>query len=135
MKSWHLGIHQDFWLVGRDYNGTYVVPDSNKDVVYKVVGIQNNANVASSVPSKDKQQQQQHALTIIKIPMRLRMTVFPWYGRLLYDTSIAPPRPEHVVHAASDPDLAKRLHTVVLLAIQAGRVIGHLSELDDSISP
>jgi hypothetical protein len=125
MKSWHLGMQQDFWFVGRDYTGTYIVPECSKDVVYKVVGVVKNTN---SLESKKKPGD---PVSIIKIPMRLKLTVLPWYGRLLYDSTI-PPLSEEFVVQANDPALAHRLHSVVLKSIQAGTVIEHLAELEDS---
>lgn len=130
MKSWHLvGLHQDFWFVARDDTGTYVVPDINKDVVYKVVSlvvVDNNKNR----PLRATAAVDQHSATLIKVPMRLRITVLPWYGRLLYDTSLAPPRQDNVM-LATDDSFANRLHGVVLQSIQKGRVIEHLAELED----
>jgi hypothetical protein len=129
MKSWHCGIHADFWFVGRDYQGTFVVPDRNKDVVYKIVGIVNQVASAHAKQPGD-------AVSIIRVPVRLRITVVPWYGRLLHDTTVAPPPPDSVVYAGvksdntTDPPLATKLHSVVLQAIQAGRVIERLIELE-----
>jgi hypothetical protein len=129
MKSWHCGIYADFWFVGRDYQGTFVVPDRNKDVVYKIVGIVNQVAAAHAKQPGD-------AVSIIRVPMRLRITVVPWYGRLLHDTTVAPPQPDSVVYAGvqsdnnTDPPLATKLHSVVLQAIQAGRVIESLVELE-----
>jgi hypothetical protein len=129
MKSWHCGIQGDFWFVGRDYQGTFVVPDRNNDVVYKIVGIVNQ--VASS-----HAKQPGDAVSIIRVPMRLRITVVPWYGRLLHDTTVAPPQPDSVVYAGvksdndTNPPLATKLHRVVLQAIQAGRVIESLVEVE-----
>lgn len=123
MKSWHLGVQKDFWFVGRDYTGSYVVPDGNKDIVYKVVGISNKLQQKRKKPGDP--------VALIKTPMRLTITVLPWYGRLLYDTTIGPPREEHVLHA-TDPALANGLHVAVLKSIQAGSVIEHWAELEDS---
>lgn len=127
MASWHCGIQQDFWFVGRDTAGTYVVPEANKDVVYKIVGVVNAQESAQSKKPGD-------SVSIVSVPMRMSITVFPWYGRLLYDTTIAPPKPENVVyaHQSGDPSLVHRLHNIVLLSIQAGRVIEHLAELEHS---
>lgn len=129
IQSWNLGIQDDFWLVGKDDTGSYVIPDrkSHEHVVYKVVGIngpQSSRDGHSNTPRQPTSQ-----VRLIRIPMRLRMTILPWYGRLVYDTTIRPPAPESV-QMANLPEQAQRLHRVVLYAIQAGTVIEHFADLE-----
>jgi hypothetical protein len=125
MRTWQRCIQQEFWFVGKDDMGTYVVPDlrSHEHVVYKVVGF-------GGPSSSDKPVIAASPVRLIKIPMRLRITILPWYGRLLHDTSIPLPRQESIV-TANDPIKANRLHSVVLQAIQSGAVIEHFAELEN----
>jgi hypothetical protein len=129
IKSWNLGIQDDFWMVGRDAAGIYVVPDrkSHQHVVYKVVGISEPQSTregdSPSTPEPTS------PVRLIRIPMLLRMTILPWYGRLIYDTTIRPPAPENV-QMATVLEQAHRLHQVVLHGIQEGTVIEHFAELE-----
>jgi hypothetical protein len=129
IKSWNLGIQDDFWMVGRDAAGSYVVPDrkSHQHVVYKVVGIngpqESTTGDARSIP------EQTSPVRLIRVPMLFRMTILPWYGRLIYDTTMRPPAPTNV-QMANVPEQAHRLHQVVLHSIHAGTVIEHFAELE-----
>ena len=74
-------LEGDFWVVGCDTRpnsggGTYLIPDANHNVVYKVVGIRENL-----FPLLQKRCPN----TIMKVPVRL----LPWFGRLVYDGQIA----------------------------------------------
>jgi hypothetical protein len=130
IRSWNLGIQHEFWFVGRDVEGTYIVPDykSHDHVVYKVVGI--SGPTSSSPQQEDGNATKTIApVRLIRIPMRLRITILPWYGRIIYDTSVQPPSAESVM-MATNPAQAHRLHSVVLHSIQAGTVIEHFAELE-----
>ena len=135
IRSWQRCIQQDFWFVAKDDTGTYVVPDcrSHEHVVFKVVGF-NGGPMASSSPANPEHSNNDPAtrapVRLIRIPMCLRITILPWYGRLLHDTSIPLPRQKESIRMATDQISANRLHTVVLHAIQNSTVIEHFAELE-----
>jgi hypothetical protein len=136
IRSWHRCIQSDFWFVAKDDMGTYIVPDcrSHEHVVYKVIGFGGPMPMASSQSSppavtvSDNPSTHQAPVRMIRIPMCLRITILPWYGRLLHDTSI--PLSKESVRKVTDPMTANRLHTVVLHAIQNGTVLEHFAELE-----
>jgi ribosomal protein L21E len=132
--SWHLGLSGDFWLVGQDAWGMYVVPDCNKELVYKIVAIQQQQRQGKSSAAILQQdafaaapKQQQQPLSLHKIPTRLPLCIVPWYGKLLYDSTLTPRQGD--VGKATDAALAHQLQTTVLQTIQAGRVLDSFAEL------
>jgi len=134
MQSWHLGLHGDFWLVARDESGTLVIPDKNKDLVYKIVGISRNNGTAGAAGAGAKStaafKQPGEALSLNKVPVLLpALTIVPWYGRLLYDTTLLSPVSSH--QRATDPKLAVQLQERVLKAVQNSTVIDYLADLEE----
>jgi hypothetical protein len=123
MKCWGQGIHQEFWFVGRDYEGTYVVSDSNKTKVYQIVGIMKKG---------PNYKQPGDPMSLNKIPTKMMITVVPWNGRLLYDSTILVP-PDQLVRTSS-PMQAQQLHMVALQRIQDGSVIHSESTQKESQS-
>ena len=139
LRSWQRCLQNDFWCVGKDDTGIYVIPDcrSHEHVVYKVVGFGGGPVAAVSSASSNLGLNSNHnnstvraPVRLIRIPMCLRMTILPWYGRLLHDTSVPLPRQKEAIRMATDQVTANRLHTVVLHAIQNGNVIEHFAELE-----
>ena len=136
IRSWQRCIQCDVWFVGKDDTGTYVVPDcrSHEHVVYKVVGF--GGRPMASSPSTSNPAVSNNGSTnrapvrLIRIPMCLRITILPWYGRLLHDTSIPLPRQKESIRMATDHAVVNRLHTVVLHAVQDSTVIEHFAELE-----
>jgi len=124
MKSWHYGLQGDFWFVGRDYTGSFVIPDKSKDIVYKVVGIFRNGKGTFKKPGE--------SVSLNAIPLCMPITIVPWFGRLLYDTTVLVPPKQ--LKRAGEHDLAHKLHENVLKAIQSSRVIEYFAELEPSAS-
>lgn len=72
VRSWHLRVHGDFWVVSGDDQGSYLIPQKNEDMVYQCVGISTNL----------------HDMILKKFGTRPRVwkvTLIPFYGRLVYD--------------------------------------------------
>ena len=68
--GWHIRVHGAFWVVGEsdgESSGTYLIPDSNQNMVFKVLGIRN------------------HLYTLVKNrnpeyrPLKMIVTMVPWY--------------------------------------------------------
>ena len=129
LRSWQRGIQFDFWFVGKDDTGTYVVPDcpSHEHVVYKVVGFGGGPTTTAATNDATATRA---PVRLIRVPMCLRMTLVPWYGRLLHDTSVPLPREKESIRMATDPRAAHRLHTVVLQAIENATVVEYFAELE-----
>jgi hypothetical protein len=72
VKSWHVRIHGDFWVVGGDTRGTYLIPQKNEDMVYQCVGL--TKSLHETIQSKYGSQ-----------CMVWKVTLIPFYGRLVYD--------------------------------------------------
>ena len=72
VKSWNVRVHGHFWIVGMEGNGTFLVPDSNRNMVYQCVGVRN-----AIWPMVEKIHGGRCVLMTI--------TMIPWYGRLVYD--------------------------------------------------
>lgn len=121
MKSWHYGLQGDFWFVGRDFTGSFVIPDKNKDIVYKVVGICRNGGGSFKKPGE--------SVSLNAFPHCMPITIVPWFGRLLYDTTVLVPPKQ--LKRAQVHDLAHKLHENVLKAIQSSRVIEYLAEIEE----
>lgn len=110
--SWNHGFAGNFWLVGRDPTGNYVIPaDTIKEemglVVYKIVGIRHSIQPQLQQPS------QSAPIRFLRNPMRMRLCIVPWYGRLLYDSSLTP---DSVQTAPNNPVWTKRLQHIVMRA-------------------
>jgi hypothetical protein len=116
MRCWGQGIQQEFWFVGRDYEGTYVVSDFDKTKVYQIVGIMKKG------PNYKRPDE---PMSLNKIPTKMMITVVPWNGRLLYDSTILVP-PDQLGRPPS-PIEAQQLHVVVLQRIQEGTVLHCIS--------
>lgn len=120
--SWHdKAIVADFWLMGKDYEGMYVIPDDNRNVVYKIVGIAKQQHAASTAGTPSTPP----ALTLNQQPICQRLLVVPFYGRLLYDSTT-------IVSSARQPSmrLAQALRMVTRISLQKNRVVEHLAELE-----
>ncbi|KAG7362116.1 hypothetical protein IV203_025782 [Nitzschia inconspicua] len=76
VKSWHMRIHGDFWIVGGDTNGSYLIPKRNEDMVYQCVGLTTCLHEAFQSRYGHK-------------PMVCKVTLVPFYGRLVYDGTVA----------------------------------------------
>ena len=76
VQGWNVRIHGDFWVVGMDDEGTYLVPAENIKRVYQVLGVRNAIYpmVIRDFPR----------------PVLMTLTMIPFYGRLVYDGVIAP---------------------------------------------
>ena len=120
MKAWNFGLQGDFWFVGRDYTGSFVVPDKNKDMVYKIVGICRNGGPAFKKPGE--------AVSLNPIPNCMAITIVPWFGRLLYDTTVLVPPAQ--LKRANESKLAHLLHETVLKSIQKSTAIEYFAELE-----
>jgi hypothetical protein len=119
MMSWDKAIQQEFYFVARDYTGSYIIPKSNRKVVYKVVGLMKD-RTASKLPSDP--------ISFAKTPALMKITVLPWYGRLLYDATALPAKGRYT--CAVNGARVEDLYSVVREAIRAGTVIEFFEELD-----
>ncbi len=72
VKSWHIRIHGDFWVVSGDDQGTYLIPQKNEDMVYQCVGL--STSLHETIQKKYGRR-----------PMVWKVTLIPFYGRLVYD--------------------------------------------------
>lgn len=125
MKAWHYGRQGEFWFVGRDYTGSFVVPDQNRALVYKIVGISR----ATTTTAVFKQPGEPVSLHVT--PHCMPITIVPWFGRLLYDTTILVPPGR--LKRADEPQLAHQLHETVLRAIQKSTAIEYFAELEATL--
>ena len=71
-KSWNVRVHGQFWIVGMESDGTFLIPDNNRSMVFKCVGIRN--------PIWPMVLQNHGG----RFPL-MTVTMIPWYGRLVYD--------------------------------------------------
>uniref|UniRef100_A0A7S4MMD3 Uncharacterized protein n=1 Tax=Odontella aurita TaxID=265563 RepID=A0A7S4MMD3_9STRA len=111
--GWQVRLHGTFWVVGLDEDGqgTYIVPDNNRSAVYRIVGHR------AALQIKDP-----------KPPSLFRMTLVPWYGRIVWDGSLETTRQGPPV--AATPEMAERLRKSVERAKRQGRVIDRLAQLE-----
>jgi hypothetical protein len=72
VKSWHIRIQGDFWIVSGDDQGTYLIPQKNEDMVYQCVGL--STSLHGMIQKKYGSR-----------PMVWKVTLIPFYGRLVYD--------------------------------------------------
>jgi hypothetical protein len=113
--GWHVRVHGTFWMVGEspDDGGCFLIPEGNKNMVYKVLGVRNALYPLVS----------RHGTR----PMLYAATLIPWFGTLLYDGVLMPAHNRPVPKQAS-PALAEKLHAAVDAAVNEGRVITRLRD-------
>jgi len=115
-ESWNCRVSGDFWIVGFDQDGTYLIPDEQREVVYQCVGIVNPIwpMVRANNPNNF---------------VMMSLTMIPWYGRLVYDGVLTPPQGLPLTPVARDK-LQQRLERSLARATEEGRVIGRLTQLE-----
>ena len=68
--GWHIRVHGAFWVVGdvneEESSGTYLIPDSNQNMVFKVLGIRNNLYTLVKNKNPDYR------------PLKMIVTMVPW---------------------------------------------------------
>jgi hypothetical protein len=69
-------FHDDFWVVSMDDDGTLLVPDLKRNMVYKVLGVCNA--IYPMLQSRGG----------FRRPVLVRLTTIPFFGRLVYDCVI-----------------------------------------------
>jgi hypothetical protein len=113
VKSWHVRIHGDFWIVGGNSDGTFLIAQHNHDLVYQCVGLTSALHemIGRAGFGKDA------------IPL-YTMTLLPAYGRLLYDGVVV------ATGICAHPKLATTLRAKVQLAQDQGRVVQGLRQLE-----
>lgn len=125
------------WLVGRDATGSYVVPVTTAGtppapIVYKLVGIRHRSR-APPPRSKNPPTTAAPLPQLLRHPLLLRgLCIFPFYGRLLYDSSLPPP-PSAATTTQGKPVLERYLHSLVMRAFAGDKgavLVEHLAELD-----
>lgn len=114
VAGWSLRLHGNFWAVGKDPEdgGTLLVPVVNKLAVYKVFGMTSCLyDILSQAFPGGK-------------PVQVKLTMVPWYGRLIYDGLVSPidPRPSK--------QLIEKLQKAVKTAQAEGRVVERLMQLE-----
>lgn len=124
LRSWGLGFQANLWFVGRDHEGTYAVPEENKYAVYKIVSFSQPATELKS-PGEP--------MSLNVVPVCMKTTIVPWFGRLLYDSTAIPPK--DAIVRAPNPVVARYLQTLVLKAIKTGVVIDTFFELEKLPTP
>jgi hypothetical protein len=120
-KSWHIRVHGDFWVVGGDDQGTYLIPQRNEDMVYQCVGL--STSLHEMIQRNDKYGTR---------PMVWKVTLIPFYGRLVYDgvvTLVGGSNIGGLAMAASESKTRKLLATVHE-AIQNRRIVQRLLQLE-----
>lgn len=125
-QSWDLLIQGDFWVIGGDSNGTYLIPLQNEDMVYQSVGI--TAPLHHAIQSKYFGGHKKPPIMV------WRLRLLPFYGRLVCDGVVKMGGTEATVArglAMSANELkTRRLHATVQEARHHGRVIRRLLQLD-----
>jgi hypothetical protein len=121
VKSWHIRVHGDFWIVSGDEKGSYLIPKNNEDMVYQCVGL--TTSLHELVKSKYG-----------KRPMVWKVTLIPYYGRLVYDGVITlgggfNNASKGLAMAASETK-ARKLRATVEEAKRNRRVIQRLRQLE-----
>ncbi|KAL3925371.1 MAG: hypothetical protein SGILL_000457 [Bacillariaceae sp.] len=118
VKSWHIRVHGDFWIVGGDEQGTYLVPRKNEDMVYQCVGLSKSLHetIQSKYGSK---------------PMVWKVTLIPFYGRLVYDGVVTlGGATSHGLAMVANESKSRRLNATVAEAKRNKRVIRRLLQLE-----
>lgn len=129
--GWHVRVHGNFWIVGEvddktlDKNGgnsgTYLIPDSNENMVFKVLGIRNHLFTLAKSTCPDYR------------PMKMVVTMVPWYGRLVYDGVVVPATNASGIPGPpimASPSHTAKLKQTVIDAEERGCVIERLLELE-----
>ena len=123
-KSWHIRVHGAFWVVGMDDEGTYLVAAQEESAapskrVYQVVGVR-SALYPMCVRDFPR-------------PVLMKLTMLPFYGRLVYD-GVCTPAGYRAVQtgrpAMASVALAERLFQTVETAKAQGCVIQCLRQLE-----
>ena len=119
VAGWNVRVHGDFWIVSMENDGTYIVPDLNPRAVYQVLGLTQPLGTMI---------QRRYQGCIVK----MRLTMIPWYGRLVYDGVVSP---VDCVGELGGPQIAntrraQRLREAVRLAKEEGRVVARLAQLE-----
>jgi len=109
-KSWNVRVHGNFWVLGMDNDGTYLIPENNKSQVYQCVGVREAI--------WPKMNDQVRLMTV---------TMIPWYGRLVYDGTLAPAGPFGLF---CPPRLKRSIKDSVEKAKAENRVISRLAQLE-----
>jgi hypothetical protein len=119
VAGWSHRLHGNFWVCGKDPDdgGTLLVPVVNKLAVYKVFGMTSCLYdlLARAFPGGK--------------PVQVKLTMVPWYGRLVYDGLVSPidPRPSK--------QLIEKLQKAVKTAQEEGRVVERLMQLELAEAP
>eukprot|EP00980_Cylindrotheca_fusiformis_P014496 scaffold3875_cov123-Cylindrotheca_fusiformis.AAC.16 len=113
VASWHVRVEGAFWIVGISPDGTLVVPAENTRQVYCVLGFKMPLGAQGKFPR----------------PPKFRLTLLPWYGRLIHDPMLMTTTGNNHVELAT-PQLTAELITSCKLAQQEGRVLSRLAQLE-----
>jgi len=121
--GWHIRVHGAFWVVGdvneEESSGTYLIPDSNQNMVFKVLGIRNNLYTLVKNKNPDYR------------PLKMIVTMVPWYGRLVYDGVVVPATNGSMGQPImANASLTAKLKQTVMEAEERGCVIERLAELE-----
>ena len=122
--GWHVRLHGDFWIVGyasedkeQDDNarGAIVVSAVDRRQVFKVFGVRNSL-IGILEPFFSSQ------------PMILmRLTMIPWYGRLVYDGVVVPSHGQPGLPNIANDKQRAELEWCVQLARQQGMIVEHIT--------
>lgn len=115
--GWHVRVHGNFWVAGQapDTGGCYLIPEDNTSMVYEVLGVR-----SALYPMVSRHGPR---------PLLYSATLIPWYGRLLYDGCVIPAGNSPLPKQAS-PALAERLQQSIQTAVEQGRVITRLRDME-----
>lgn len=113
VKGWNVRITGEFWIVDMDNDGTYLVSDLNRNAVYQCVGVRDA--IWPKLQGKI---------------LCMRVTMIPWYGRLIYDGVLTQSQDRSPSEMVATPNLSKILKESVNLAKNEHRVITRLSQLE-----
>jgi hypothetical protein len=121
VKSWHIRVHGDFWIVGGDARGTYLIPKHNEDMVYQCIGLTSSLHEMVKSTYGDR-------------PMVWKVTLIPFYGRLVYDGLVTlgggfNSSSQGLAMAASETK-ARKLKATVEEAKRNRRVVQRLRQLE-----
>jgi hypothetical protein len=118
VKSWHIRLHGDFWVVGGDDRGTFLIPQKNEDMVYQCVGL--SRSLHETIQSKYGNK-----------PMVWKVTLIPFYGRLVYDGVVTlGGGTSHGLAMVANENKARRLHATVAEAKRNKRIVQRLLQLE-----
>ena len=121
VAGWNCRVHGDFWVcadMDNEGTGTYCVLAPNPRAVYQVVGMTQPLGRLVG-----------HQGSFV----RYKITMVPWYGRLVFDGLLCPVgsdgNPARFPKAASVAK-AEKLREAIRLAKEEGRVISRLAQLE-----